>query len=292
MRKRTHMRTIAIANAKGGTCKTTFAVHLATGLARDRRVLLVDLDPQANATGWLLGPLAREQRGVAEVLTQATAPGPGELVDVPRHERLKMLPATQALASVDSVLAAEVAGERALAEALAPLESDFDAVIIDCPPTMGILVLTALCAADAVIAPVLPAFLSLSGLSKLESTVERVRRRLNASTRVAGYVLIGADPREAITTEVRDVLAKEAGDRLFRTQVRVSTAAKALPARHALAWDAGADRRGAEDYPAVLAETLERLGMETSHVEEKTHGNRSRRALHATDGSRSARAGG
>ena len=267
------MITLAVANAKGGTGKTTLAVHLAAGLAaQGKRVLLADLDPQASATAWLLGPLPLEARGAAQSLLRSGGPpDPAELHPAPGRDGLTVLPATPALSTVDVALAAEVAGETALRRALAPLRSRFDVVVLDCPPNLGLTVLSALCAADAVIAPVLGAYLSLAGLRRLEDTVVRIRERLNVRTRVLGYVLFAADAREAITAEARELLAKEAGEKLFRAEVRVSTAAKALPANRQTAWDAGADGRGAVDYPALLAEAMGRL-------EGRAPGNKTRRA--------------
>lgn len=257
------MKILAIANAKGGTGKTTLAVHLATGLiAKGQRVLLVDLDPQGNASGWLLGPLPQGAKGVADVLTRAAPPSTEELHPAPGRDGLLVLPSTPALAGADIALAAEVGGEMTLAEALRPLSSKFDTVVLDCPPTLGLTVLSALCAADGVIAPVLPAFLALTGLRKLEDTCARIRARLHVRTHVLGYVLFAVDGRESIASEAREVLRRDKGDRLFSSEIRVSAAAKALPAHRQCAWDPGADARGAEDYPAVLKEVLQRMDRE------------------------------
>lgn len=255
------MKTIAIANAKGGTGKTTTAVHLAVGLAKEgRRVLLADLDPQGSATAWLMGLDGAEgSKGTAEAL-QA-----GRILDEHVHQvedrpGLELMPATAALPSADLVLANEVAGETILRRAFEKQRDRWDFVVLDCPPNIGLTVVSALCASDGVIAPVLGAYLSLAGLRRLEETVSRIRERLDVHTKVLGYVLFAADPREAITAEARDILKKEAGGKLFRAEVRVSTAAKALPARRETAWDeASADVRGAEDYRALLRETLMRL---------------------------------
>lgn len=255
------MRVLAVANAKGGTGKTTLAVHLAAGLARQgRRVLLVDLDPQANATQWLLATVAAGSAGAFEALTGDI--DPGHIHEAPGRPGLWVLPASPALARAELALAGEVAGETLLRAALEELDG-YDVAILDCPPSLGLTVLSALVAADGVVAPVPAAYLSLTGLGRLAETVERVRARLNARVRILGYVLFAADGREAITAETREVLRGEAGRRLYRAEVRVSTAAKSLPARHATAWEPSEDRRGAEDYPAVLAETMARLGQRT-----------------------------
>lgn len=262
------MRTLAIVNAKGGTGKTTLAVHLAAGLAlRGRRTLLVDLDPQGNASSWLLGELAPGTRGAADAVPTGHI-GAEHLHAAPGREGLFVLPSTPQLAGLELALAQEVAGETLLRRALAGLRG-FDTVIIDCPPSLGLSVLSALVASDAAVAPVLPSFLALAGLARLEETCSRIRERLNVRTSVLGFVLFGADTREGITAETRDVLAAEGAGRLFRAEVRVSTAAKTLPARRLTAWDAGADPRGATDYAAVLDETFERLEAATTRRRRK-----------------------
>jgi chromosome partitioning protein len=257
------MRTLAIVNAKGGTGKTTLAVHLAAGLARrGQRTLLVDLDPQGNASAWLLGELAPGTLGAADAIPAGRL-GAEHLHAVPGREGLSVLPSTPQLAGLDLALAQEVAGETLLRRALSGLRG-FDAVIIDCPPSLGLSVLSALVASDAAVAPVLPSFLALAGLARLEEACSRIRERLNARTHVLGFVLFGSDAREGVTAETRDVLEAEGAGRLFRAEVRVSTAAKSLPARRLTAWDAGADARGAADYAAVLDETLARLEAGTT----------------------------
>ncbi len=256
---RTNPTTIAVANAKGGAGKTTLAVHLATGLARaGQRVLLVDLDSQANATGWLLGPLAENAAGVADVLTRGL---PLERVvrEVPGREGLSVAPATAALAGADLALAGEVGGETLLAKALAPVAGRFDLVVLDCPPNLGLSVVSALYAARWLLAPVPPSFLALAGLRRLEETRERINERLNARTEVLGYVLFDVDAREGISAESRELLGRQAGERLLRSEVRTSAAAKTLPAHRLTAWDPGADPRGAEDYGELLAEVQQRL---------------------------------
>lgn len=251
------MQVIAVANAKGGTLKTTLAVHLAAGLARQgARVLLVDLDPQGNASTWLLGTIP-ETPGAAEALR-----GHLRLEDahaVPERPGLSLLHGGPTLAGAEIALAAEVAGETLLRRALSRHVSRFDYVVLDCPPALGLTVVSALVAADGVIVPLPPAFLALTGLAHLEETLGRVGERLGAKARLLGAVLVAADPREAITGEIRGLLTAELGLKFYRAEVRVSTAAKALPAHRRTAWDDGADPRGAEDYAAVLTETLKRL---------------------------------
>lgn len=244
-----------MANHKGGCGKTTLSVHLATGLARrGKRVLLVDLDPQGNATSWLAPRLHPNQAGAGELVLGSRGGPMFPLEDLPG---LSLSPSMPSLAGLDLALAQEMAGEFALQRALEGYREDFDFVVLDCPPNLGLTVLNALCASDAVVSPVLSAYLSLVGLSKLELTVQRVRERCHVSTDVLGYVLFATDRREGITDDAREVLREQG--KLFTSEVRVSTAAKTLPARRLTAWDQGADTRGASDYQAVLNETLRRL---------------------------------
>lgn len=251
------MITLAIANAKGGTGKTSLAVHLAAGLTRQKaRVLLVDADTQGNASTWLLGALPTPA-GAAEALLGRF---PREAaVPVPTVPGLALLGGGPTLAGADLALAGEVAGETLLRRALARQAEHFDYAVIDCPPAVGLPVVAALVAADAVLVPIPAAYLALAGLARLEETRARVVERLGASCALLGAVLMAVDARESLAAETRALLAAELGPSLYAAEVRISTAAKVLPAHQRTAWDAGADPRGAEDYAAVLAETRQRL---------------------------------
>jgi chromosome partitioning protein len=269
------VRTLAIANAKGGTGKTTLAVHLAAGLARQgRRVVLVDLDPQGSASTWLLGIDHDVGAGTAEALV-AKRIGPDHVHLVPGYEGLVILPATAALEVAKDTISSRPLAHLTLRRALRDIAPSYDYAILDCPPAIGFLTVGALCAADAVLAPVLAAYLSLAGLRRLGELVGEVRDGLESAVEVLGHVLFAADPREAITAEARATLqGAGAGAGLFRSEVRVSTAAKALPAARRTAWDDGADERGLADYRGVLRETLAKLGGLSGTAEEGTDGRR------------------
>lgn len=261
------MRTLAVANAKGGTGKTTLAVHLAAGLARQgKRTLLVDLDPQGSASTWLLGIDHGVGAGTAEALL-AKRIGPDHVHLVPGYEqRLMLLSATPELEVAKERIASRPVAHLTLRRALRDIAGSYDFAVLDCPPAVGFFTVAALCAADAILAPVLAAYLSLAGLRRLEELVAEVRDGLESAVEILGYVLFAADPREAITAEARTTL-QGAGARLFRGEVRISTAAKALPAARRTAWDDGADERGREDYRSVLRETLAKLGALTGGLD-------------------------
>lgn len=254
------MRVLALASGKGGSGKTTLAVHLAEGLRRQgRKVLLADLDPTGHATAWLLGLTGVEGRGTADALRDDRIED-AHLREVEGRPGLHVMPSTPALHSIGKLLAGEPRPDEILRGLLRDVGERWDVAILDCPPDLGSLTLNALCAAEGVVAPVLPGVLALGGLRALESTVATLERRGGGQVaRVLGYVLFAADPRENLTDEARELLKREAPSKLFRSEVRVSTAAKVLPLRRETAWDDGADARGAEDYPAVLREVLTRL---------------------------------
>jgi chromosome partitioning protein len=180
-------------------------------------------------------------------------------VPVPDRPGLYVLHGGPALAGADLALAGEVAGETLLRRALARLHDRVDVVVLDCPPSLGLTVLAALVASDGVVVPLPASFLALAGLGRLEETVGRVVERLGARTRVLGVVLFAVDVREAITAEARELLRQELGGKLYKAEIRISTAAKGLPAHRATAWDTGADPRGLEDYQALVGETVARL---------------------------------
>jgi chromosome partitioning protein len=248
------MVTLCVANAKGGTLKTTVAVHLAAGLARDgATVVLVDLDPQGNASTWLLGTIPDSPGAAAALVDQPLL----EPLAVPGRPGLRLLHGGPALAVAQHQLTAEIGGETLLRRALRTLDADY--AVLDCPPAVDLTVVAALVAADAVIVPVLPAFLSLAGLAQLEAVLRRVGDRLGATATLLGAVLVAADPREAVTGEIRTLLQAQRPGTLYTAEIRISTAAKALPAHQQTAWEPGADPRGALDYAALLTETQARL---------------------------------
>jgi chromosome partitioning protein len=210
------MRKIAIANQKGGTGKTTTAVNLAAALVRrSRRVLLLDLDPQGNASTYLGCPTdGREmlkslgdQTGFRELIRQ-TPFG----VDV--------IPTGEWLAGVDKVLAAEVGAEFVLRDALEALPAEqWDFLIIDCPPSLGLLSVSALVAADEVLVPVHTEAMPLEGVAQFLRTLKRVQERLNPSLRIAGILASKTDSTK-LSKSVEDAMRSSLGDNVFRTVVR------------------------------------------------------------------------
>jgi len=248
--------TLAVANSKGGVGKTSTAVHLATGFAREgAATLLVDLDPQGNASTWLLG--ARREEGIADAMIDGELEPP-RLVETENRGPLWIAPASAMSAGVDLVLAKEVGGETVLRTLLQKHRRRFRYVVIDCPPDVGLMVLSAICAADWVIAPALAGGMSLDGIGEIERIIRRARERLHVRARMLGYLLFAADQREAVTEQTREAMRTLGGEKIFDAEVRVSTAAKTLFSLSHTAWD-GDDPRGQADYTTLLREIHSRL---------------------------------
>lgn len=220
-------RVLAIANQKGGVGKTTTAINLATALAAcDKKILIVDLDPQGNASTGL--GLSRSDRssGVYQVLVRDASIGQSTVeTDIPR---LTVVPSAQDLSGAEIELVALDRREFRLSDALKPVMFDYDFVLIDCPPALGLLTLNALSAADAVLVPLQAEFYALEGLTHLLGTVERVKRHLNPRLTIQGIVLTMFDRRNNICDMVAEDVRAHLGNKVYETviprNVRVSEA--------------------------------------------------------------------
>ncbi|MCS6797618.1 MAG: AAA family ATPase [Myxococcota bacterium] len=192
---------VAVANQKGGVGKTTTAVNLSASLAvTDQRVLLVDVDPQGNATSGLGRSPRRLQRGTYEVLVEGLPIAEAELAtELPA---LRLVGASHDLAGVELELSSAPDRAERLRAALRPRRDAYDFVVIDCPPSLGLLTLNALVAADLVLVPMQCEYYALEGLSQLVETVERVRATLNPALRIHGVLLTMYDARNNLALEV------------------------------------------------------------------------------------------
>jgi chromosome partitioning protein len=251
-------RIVTFVNQKGGVGKTTTAVSLAVALARrGQRVVLVDLDAQANATS-ALGVEARNQPGVYEALLGETLAS-DNLVRV-EEEGLSLLPSSAALAGAEVELVPMLARERRLEAALTPLKNDFDWVLIDCPPSLGLLTVNALTASESVIIPVQCEYMALEGLSRLMDTLELVRKNLNPSLSVLGVVLTMFDPRTRLSQQVVDEVRRHFSQ-TFTTLVPRSVRLSEAPSHGESIFRYDPGGRGAAAYEALAAELLERVGV-------------------------------
>lgn len=256
------MRVIAVINQKGGVGKTTTTVNLSAALARrGHRVLVCDMDPQANLTVHLDKRPDLESNTMTNLLVE-DAPI-HDLVQPTSTERLSVVPSDTSLAGVEQVLANRIGRETILREAIEAFEKrgEFDFVLLDCPPSLGVLSANALVAATHVVIPMQAEYLSLQGMAKLMEVIQLVQKRLNPALAVALVLPCMLDSRTNLTTEVLREIEQYFGAQLAKTRIRNNVKLAEAPSFGRTIFEHAPDSNGARDYDALAAELLEKLGV-------------------------------
>jgi chromosome partitioning protein len=248
---------VTINNVKGGVAKTTTATNLSAGLARKgKRVLLIDSDPQANATSNLcLGHVGKSIKDlfqgnkITEVIYPTTV-----------GQNLDIIPSCLSFSTVELELASKLARETILKRALKPIEDYYDVIIIDTQPSVGVIPINALCAAEEVIIPVHEAY-ALDAMSQMVSIILQIRQALNSDLAIGGILLTMYDPRTNLAKEVKELLIDKFGSALFETTIPRNVKLAECPSHKKSIYEYAPDSTGAKAYEALTEEVMKRWGM-------------------------------
>jgi chromosome partitioning protein len=249
---------LAVANQKGGVGKTTTSVNLAAALAlKRRRTLLIDLDPQANATITFYN-----SDDIQATMYDVLADHPAELKKIilpTKCENLFLAPARLALARLEQQLAGQFDAPFKLKDALAPVIKDYDFIVVDTPPALGILTVNALVAATHLLVPIQAAYFAIEGTDDLLETYGRIRARPNPDLKLLGVVITLYDKRTNISRDTHEQIRAVFGNALFRTRISKNVRLEESPAYKETVFTYAPKSSGAEEYKKLSQEVLQRV---------------------------------
>lgn len=245
-------KVISISNHKGGVGKTTSAINIGAGLnILKKKVLLIDLDPQANLTQSL--GLTNQERNIYGALK-----GEYKLEPITILKGLDIIPSTLDLSGAEIELSSEPGREYILKELIEPLRSSYDFIIIDSPPSLGLLTINSFTASDEILIPLQAQYLALQGLAKLVEVVNKIKGRLNKELKVGGVFITQYDSRKVLNRDVAETIQAHFKDEVFTTKVRDNIALAEAPAQGLDIFRYNSKTNGAEDYLALSKEILKR----------------------------------
>ena len=250
---------VAITNQKGGVGKTTTAINLAAGLSmKGLRTLLIDLDPQANSSMSFVDVHGLE-RTVYDALVEREVGLADVILPTGKTPNLSLAPASIALAKVEAKLVGELDGIYRLKDALAPIQEQYEYIVIDTPPTLGLITVNALVASTHVLIPIQSSYFALEGTDDLLETIDKVKARANPQLQILGAVITLYDRRTLLARDILGEIRKVFGDKIFKTTISKSVRLEESPAYRESIFTFAPRSSGAYEYYKLSEEVLSRV---------------------------------